>query len=108
MTVRPVRPTEGALRLPENETERPFEPALSPAGGEPDELMAQRAPSVDSPVLTVDELAALLRVNRKSVYEAIACGEIPGVRRIGRTFRVSREAVLAWLREGRVSRSRRK
>jgi excisionase family DNA binding protein len=63
---------------------------------------------VDSPVMTVDELAALLRVNRKSVYEAIARGEIPGVRRIGRTFRASREAVLAWLREGRVSRSRRK
>jgi len=63
--------------------------------------------SLESPVMTVDELAALLRVNRKSVYEAIARGEIPGVRRIGRTFRASREAVLAWLREGRVSRSRR-
>jgi excisionase family DNA binding protein len=56
--------------------------------------------------MTVDELAALLRVNRKSVYEAIARGEIPGIRRIGRTVRASREAVLAWLREGRVSRSR--
>ncbi len=63
-------------------------------------------PSVESPVMTVDELAALLRVNRKSVYEAIQRGEIPGIRRIGRTVRASREAVLAWLREGRVSRSR--
>ena len=31
-------------------------------------------------VLTVDELAALLRVNRKTVYEALARGEIPGAR----------------------------
>ena len=59
-------------------------------------------------VMTVDELAALLRVERKTVYSAIARGEIPGVRRIGRTLRASRDAVLAWLREGRVSRSRRK
>ncbi len=59
-------------------------------------------------VITVDELAALLRVDEKTVYAAIARGEIPGVRRIGRVLRASREAVLAWLREGRVSRSRRK
>ena len=65
------------------------------------------AASTESPIMTVDELAALLRVNRKTAYDAIARGEIPGVRRVGRTFRVSREAVLGWLREGRVSRSRR-
>jgi excisionase family DNA binding protein len=59
-------------------------------------------------VLTVDELAALLRVERKTAYAAIARGEIPGVRRIGGVIRVSREAVLAWLAsgQGRVSRSR--
>jgi excisionase family DNA binding protein len=59
-------------------------------------------------VLTIDELAALLRLDNKTVYAAVARGEIPGVRRIGRVLRASREAVLAWLREGRVSRSRRK
>lgn len=60
-------------------------------------------------VLTVDELAALLRVERKTAYAAIARGEIPGVRRIGGVIRVSRDAVLAWLAQGqgRVSRSRR-
>jgi excisionase family DNA binding protein len=60
-------------------------------------------------VLTVDELAALLRVERKTVYAAIRRGEIPGVRRIGALLRVSRDAVLAWLAQGqgRVSRSRR-
>jgi excisionase family DNA binding protein len=59
-------------------------------------------------IMVVDELAGLLRLNRKSVYEAIARREIPGVRRIGRTFRVSRDAVLKWLSDqGRVSRSSR-
>jgi len=35
-------------------------------------------------VLTADELAILLRVDRKSAYAALARGEIPGARRIGR------------------------
>jgi excisionase family DNA binding protein len=50
------------------------------------------------PILTVDELAEFLRLNRKTVYEAVSRGEIPGVRRIGHTFRISRDAVLQWLR----------
>src|SRR5580658_10439389 len=60
-------------------------------------------------VLTVDELAALLRVNRKTVYEALARGEIPGARRLGATYRILRDAVLEWLASGqdRVARSRR-
>ena len=57
-------------------------------------------------VMTVDDLALALRVNRKTAYEAVRRGEIPGVRRIGRTIRVSRDAVLEWLRgRGRVSLS---
>jgi excisionase family DNA binding protein len=59
-------------------------------------------------VLTVDELAVYLRVNRKTVYAAIAQGAIPGARRIGGTIRVDRDSVLKWLAgEGRVSSSRR-
>jgi excisionase family DNA binding protein len=66
-------------------------------------------PSQDDPaVLTVDETAALLRVNRKTVYELIARGEIPGVRRLGRVVRIHRPTVLSWLAEGqgRAPRSR--
>ena len=59
-------------------------------------------------ILTVDELAVLLRVNRKTAYDAIAEGRIPGARRVGRAIRVSRDAVLQWLhgqvREPRSSR----
>lgn len=60
-------------------------------------------------ILTIDELAQLLRVDRKTAYAAVRRGEIPGVRRLGRAIRVSRDAVLAWLADGqgRVSRSRR-
>jgi excisionase family DNA binding protein len=43
--------------------------------------------------LTVDEAAAVLRTNRKTVYDAIARKEIPVVR-IGRLIRVP----LEWLR----------
>ncbi len=59
-------------------------------------------------VLTVEEVAELLRVDRKTVYELIRRGELPGVRRIGRTIRVHRETVLRWLAEGqgRAPRSR--
>jgi excisionase family DNA binding protein len=69
----------------------------------------EQGPPLEASVLNVDELAALLRVERKTVYGAIARGEIPGVRRVGTLLRVSRERVLAWLAQGqdRVSRSRR-
>lgn len=66
-------------------------------------------PGVVSTVLTVDELAALLRVNRKTVYDALSRGEIPGARRIGNTYRILRGAVIDWLSsgQGRVSHSKR-
>ncbi len=59
-------------------------------------------------VLTVDETAALLRVDRKSAYAMIARHEIPGVRKVGRTIRVSRDAVVEWMRQGDVVHGRRK
>lgn len=58
------------------------------------------------PVLTVEEVASLLRISRGAAYQAIHRGEIPGARRVGRSFRVSRDAVLAWLGQGGVSRKR--
>ncbi len=56
--------------------------------------------AADTDVLTVDELASLLRVNRKTCYAAIGRGEIPGARRIGTTIRISRSRVMRWLEEG--------
>lgn len=56
-------------------------------------------------VMTIAELAALLRLSLNKTYDAAAKGEIPGVRKIGGTWRASRRAVLRWLDQGRVSRS---
>jgi excisionase family DNA binding protein len=36
---------------------------------------------------TVDEAAAALRINRKSLYDAIARGEVPVIK-VGRLFRI--------------------
>jgi excisionase family DNA binding protein len=63
-------------------------------------------PAGQPTVLTVDELASLLRVDRKTAYAAVTRGEVPGVRRLGRTIRVHREAVMAWLRDGQAPRTR--
>jgi len=49
------------------------------------------------PVLTVPEVAELLRKPRNWTYEAVARGEIPGVIRLGRSIRVSRAAIERWI-----------
>ena len=48
------------------------------------------------PVLTVPEVARVLRISRGAAYEAIRSGQIQAVR-IGRTLRVSRHAVACLL-----------
>ena len=48
-------------------------------------------------VLTVLEVARLLRVNRNTVYELFQRKEIPGGRKVGRCIRFSRDAVVQWL-----------
>ncbi len=60
------------------------------------------------PVITVEELAGLLRVERKTAYAAVMRGEVPGVRRLGRCIRISREAVVRWLAEGEDTPKRRR
>jgi predicted DNA-binding transcriptional regulator AlpA len=50
-------------------------------------------------VLTVPELAALLRLKPKSVYALLSRDRdaIPGVRKVGGAWRAHRATVLAWL-----------
>ncbi len=52
----------------------------------------------EASVLTVDEAARLLRVNRKTLYDAVRQGRVPGVIRLGRSIRIGRTALLGWLR----------
>jgi excisionase family DNA binding protein len=56
------------------------------------------------PVLTIDELAPVLRIGRKLAYAAVKSGEIPGGRRIGGRVRIYRDAVVEWLRTGKHRR----
>jgi excisionase family DNA binding protein len=50
----------------------------------------------DDDVLTVEQAAKFLRLGRNAVYDAIGRGAIPH-RRIGRSIRLSRVALLRWL-----------
>jgi excisionase family DNA binding protein len=47
-------------------------------------------------VLSIEEVALLLRVNRKTVYDAVRRAQIPGASRIGRIIRVDRDTFLTW------------
>jgi excisionase family DNA binding protein len=49
-------------------------------------------------VMTATEVAELLRVNRKTIYEAAQRNDIPH-RRLGRRLIFERGSVLAWLRQ---------
>jgi excisionase family DNA binding protein len=69
---------------------------------DPSDAVSSKPEAATHPVLTVDELAELLRCNRKTVYAAIARGEIPGVRRLGGAIRIHRDTVLTWLGHGQV------
>lgn len=51
-------------------------------------------------VMTVREVGAFLRLDRKTVYDAAARGELPA-RRVGRRVLISRAALDAWLASGR-------
>ncbi len=55
------------------------------------------APASLPEVLTVEEAAAFLRVNRKTFYEAVRLGSVPGVIRLGRVIRISKSALISWV-----------
>lgn len=48
-------------------------------------------------VLTIGEAAGLLRLGRTSTYRLAKTGRLPGVVRLGRTYRVYRAALEAFL-----------
>jgi excisionase family DNA binding protein len=53
-------------------------------------------------LLTVDEVASILRTSRKGIYAMIERGFLPGVTRIGRRVLVRRDDLLEWLRQKRA------
>jgi hypothetical protein len=57
------------------------------------------SPASEPEVLTVPELAVLLRLKTKSVYALLSRNPdaIPGCRKVGGAWRAHRATVLAWL-----------
>jgi excisionase family DNA binding protein len=80
-------------REPVSEARLQHKARSSAASTDGDDARSELPPEI----LTVDELAALLLVNRKTVYEALARAEIPGARRIGGRYRILPDAVIDWL-----------
>jgi excisionase family DNA binding protein len=60
--------------------------------------MTMTAPAGEPGLLTVDEAAAYLRISRAKAYQLAATGELPTVR-MGRSVRVRRDRLMAWLDE---------
>ena len=54
-----------------------------------------------TPVMTVKETAAYLRVSTATVYKLARSGDMPAAR-IGRSWRFRRDLIDAWLREQTV------
>jgi excisionase family DNA binding protein len=54
-------------------------------------------------LLTVGEVATVLRTTRKAVYSMAERGQLPGTTRIGRRLLVRRDDLLSWLDERRAA-----
>ena len=59
-------------------------------------------------IITVDELAEYLKLDRKTIYDSVKAGEMPGAQRIGRSIRIHSPTVLAWLERGWLPKPRKK
>jgi excisionase family DNA binding protein len=57
-----------------------------------------REPFTEARLLTVNEVADVLRVSRMTVYRLIKTGEMPALR-VGRNYRLREEDVHSYLRE---------
>jgi excisionase family DNA binding protein len=65
--------------------------------GAEDVVVGRAAPELRGPdVLTLPQLAELLQVDEKTVRSLATAGDLPG-RKVGRSWRFSRQAVLEWL-----------
>lgn len=60
-----------------------------------------------SDFITVDECAGLLRLNRKTVYDAIKGGQLAGARTVRGTIRIHRPTLLASFDGGDIPLKRR-
>jgi excisionase family DNA binding protein len=57
-------------------------------------------PTTEPLTISVEEAARLLNISRTHAYLLAQRGELPGVRRLGATYRVSRIELFRWLGAG--------
>lgn len=53
-------------------------------------------PDNEPEVMTLDELAAMLRVHRSTIYRMLAAGELPAFK-MGSDWRFTRATIKAWM-----------
>jgi excisionase family DNA binding protein len=58
-----------------------------------------------SEILTVREVAALLKINEKTAYKLAAKGELPGFR-VGGSWRFDRGEIESWIRQESAKRGK--
>jgi excisionase family DNA binding protein len=94
---------------PQNDRDVPVSTSNLPAGQSAPSDQGPGAFPDPPPILTIEELATYLRLNHKTIRDAIGRGDIPGVRRFGGAVRIHRDTVVSWLAsgQGRVVGSRR-
>ena len=51
-------------------------------------------------LMTIPEVATLLRLAERTVYDMCRGGRIPGVAKVGGQWRIERKRLLAWLAAG--------
>ena len=62
---------------------------------------ARRTPALPT-LLTIDDVARVLRTSRGAVYAMAARGQLPGLTRIGRRVLIRADALLDWLDQKRA------
>jgi excisionase family DNA binding protein len=58
--------------------------------------MAKKQPD---DVMTIDELAAYLKLSKSSLYQFARVGKVPGVK-IGQQWRFHKDVIDAWIKDG--------
>ncbi|WP_434420171.1 helix-turn-helix domain-containing protein [Nannocystis pusilla] len=61
------------------------------------EVSSRPAAELPPPLMTVEEVALLLRTSKGAVYARYARGGIPGALRLGRTLRFDPRIIAQWL-----------
>ena len=54
-------------------------------------------------ILTIEEVAALLRISERTIYAMAKEGRLPGAVKVGRSWRVLRPKLMAWLDDNSAS-----